>query len=196
MDDVRWFTIKFLKSNPNLHIGYLFLRQGKELFSLGLLREDVVGPNVVRWLEQTLNARNSPGRIINGMVCHFRVMKSADRASVLILDQRSNNTMEYICFARSELLDDGFSPVCRVERHRDLVRWIIDSLTLATPFRGDLTTEPQNAKIGRSPLEDFGPLDRSVQSLRPAKGTRSPPTTIVAENHEVRSVRTDDLQVL
>lgn len=58
--------------------------------------------------------------------------------------------MEHLCFARSEVLGVGFSPIHKVKHHRELVWWVIDSLVSAAPFRGDLTAEAQTAAIGIS----------------------------------------------
>lgn len=136
--DTAWLEFDWLTSNPNVHVGQHIYSRVQTLFVHGMIKEEVVGPNIVRWLITILNAETSNlGRPEEGVKSTFAAQIVGDRTAAVIKDDRSNGEVHYYCMSRSHLLDGNFSPVAFVQDNRIFNQWLISMLVSATPLRGD-----------------------------------------------------------
>lgn len=132
-----WLPISWLQANPTYHAGVHIGIHRIRCFVDGRLKEPGVSENIVRWVDQGLNAAQSNVRENWSPEKEFIIGMSLDRTVVVIEDYRLDGTIDTISLLRCQILESVASPIPAVAQFRMLQTWVAEVLSQAVPFIGD-----------------------------------------------------------
>lgn len=138
MTEAVWINVAWFQDHPEYDLGKELFNKMCIMFCSGVLREQIVGPNIARYLQTVLNANGSPVRYpFQGVQSIFSLVEVDDKSTILIRDRRTDGQVHWITFGRSLLLRPGFNPIEFVQQTRNFQAWVVQTLADAAPFPGD-----------------------------------------------------------
>lgn len=152
-----WLPISWLQANPSYHVGRDIGNHRIDRFVDGRLKEPEVSANILRWVDQDLNAAESNVRENWGPEKEFVIGMTLDRRVVVIEDHRMDGTMDTITLPRYQILESVYSPGRTVAGFRMLQTRVAEALSQAAPFLGD---EPSRRRWLKKPWIDTASLGR------------------------------------